>query len=208
MPPIAAMVAAPEPETEPEERAAFRLAGELFGCYILAEVGEEVLLIDKHAAHERVIFDRLKAEKRAVMSQTLLVPATFTPGEADTELLLENAALLEKLGFELEAFGRDSVVLRAVPADTDAADALPMLEELCEKLRLGGAAELESVQDELLHTVACKAAIKAGRSSAPKELEALAEKVLRGEVKYCPHGRPVSVTMTKKELDKRFGRLG
>lgn len=197
-----------EPEAETEEIPAFRLVGEAFGCYILVEVGEEMLLIDKHAAHERVIFDRMKAEKRAVMSQSLLLPVTFTPGEADTELLLENAAALEKLGFEIEAFGRDSIVLRALPADTDAADALPMLEELCEKLRRGGESELGGVQDELLHTVACKAAIKAGRSSTPKELEALAEKVLRGEVKYCPHGRPVSVTMTKKELDKRFGRLG
>ncbi len=190
------------------EEAPFRVIGEVFGCYILVQQGEELVLIDKHAAHERILFDQLKAQKRSVMSQTLLVPVTLTPGEADAQLLLENAPTLEKLGFEIEPFGADSVVLRAVPADTDEAEAKPMLEEILETLRAGIKPDSESALDEILHTIACKAAIKAGRSSALQELDALARRVLTGEVRYCPHGRPVSIVLSKKELDKRFGRLG
>ncbi|MBR4058071.1 MAG: DNA mismatch repair endonuclease MutL [Oscillospiraceae bacterium] len=190
------------------EETPFRVIGEVFGCYILVQQGEELVLIDKHAAHERILFDQLKAQKRSVMSQTLLVPVTLTPGEADAQLLLENAPTLEKLGFEIEPFGADSVVLRAVPADTDEAEAKPMLEEILETLRAGLKPDGESALDEILHTIACKAAIKAGRSSALQELDALARRVLTGEVRYCPHGRPVSIVLSKKELDKRFGRLG
>ena len=195
------------PSSEPEAPA-FILVGEALGCYILVELGDSLVLIDKHAAHERLIFDRLKAEKRPVMSQTLLLPVTLSPGAGDAELLLANAEMLERLGFEIEPFGRESVVLRAVPADTDAADAQPMLEELLEKLRSHQGLDADGALDEVLHTVACKAAIKAGRRSEPQELRALAEKVLSGQVKYCPHGRPVSVTVTRRELDKLFGRLG
>ncbi len=190
------------------EETPFCVIGEVFDCYILVQRGEELVLIDKHAAHERILFDQLKAQKRSVMSQTLLMPVTLTPGEADAQLLLENVPTLEKLGFEIEPFGADSVVLRAVPADTDEAEAKPMLEEILETLRAGLKPDSESALDEILHTIACKAAIKAGRGSAMQELDALARRVLTGEVRYCPHGRPVSIVLSKKELDKRFGRLG
>ena len=201
---------APKPQSAAETPAApeFRLVGEAFSCYILVERGEELIFIDKHAAHERILFDRLKAQKRSVMSQMLLVPVTLSPGAGDTELLLENAPLLEKLGFELEAFGSDSVVLRAVPAETDCADARAMLEEILEKLKRADSPDPDAALDEVLHTVACKAAIKAGKNSTPEELSALAARVLSGEVRYCPHGRPVSFSRLKKELDKLFGRLG
>ena len=194
------------PETEAEEP--IRLVGEAFDCYILVQQGETLTLIDKHAAHERILFDRLKAQKRSIMSQSLLVPVTLSPGAGDAELLLASAPMLETLGFELEAFGEDSVVLRAVPADTDETEARSMLEEILEKLRRGSAPDSDAALDEILHTIACKAAIKAGRSSTPEELLAIARRVLSGEIRYCPHGRPVSHAVTKKELDKRFGRLG
>ena len=194
------------PETEEAEPV--RLVGEAFDCYILVQQGETLTLIDKHAAHERILFDKLKAQKRSVMSQSLLIPVTLSPGAGDAELLLDNAPMLEELGFEIEAFGADSVVLRAVPADTDETEARSMLEEILEKLRQGDTPGGETALDEILHTIACKAAIKAGRSSTPEELLAVAQRVLSGEVRYCPHGRPVSHTVTKQELDKRFGRLG
>ncbi len=197
----------PEKEEMPETPD-FRLVGEAFACYILVEQGENLIFIDKHAAHERILFDKLKAEKRELMRQTLLVPVTFSPGAGDTELLLENAATLEKLGFEIEAFGSDSVVLRAVPAETEAGDARAMLEEILEKLKNADGPDPDAALDEILHTVACKAAIKAGKRSTPEELTALAARVLSGEVRYCPHGRPVSFSRPKKELDKLFGRLG
>ncbi len=202
----------PKPQPRSEESGSeapeFRLVGEAFACYILVERGEDLIFIDKHAAHERILFDRLKAQKRSLMSQMLLVPVTMSPGAGDTELLLENAPLLEKLGFELEAFGSDSVVLRAVPAETDSGDARAMLEEILDRLKNAERPDPDAALDEILHTVACKAAIKAGRSSTPEELKALAERVLSGEVRYCPHGRPVSFTRSKRELDKLFGRLG
>ena len=182
----------------------FRVIGEAMNTYILVEEGETLLLIDKHAAHERMIFDRLQAQDGEVMSQTLLTPVTFSPGAEDADVLLENAALLGEMGFEMEPYGRDSVILRAVPADIGGSETA-LLEELCEKFRRGG--EKENRRDEILHTVACKAAIKAGWDTDDREMRVIAEKVLSGEVRYCPHGRPVSVRLTKKELDKQFMRL-
>ncbi|MCL2343468.1 MAG: DNA mismatch repair endonuclease MutL [Firmicutes bacterium] len=201
-------VSAPEPnparKPEPVIESPPRLVGEALGTYIIVEVQDSLVLIDKHAAHERVLFDRLRAEKGPHMSQALLGPLTFSPGGAETELLLQNLETLEALGFALEPYGEGAVVLRAVPADTDPSDAVPLLEELLEKLRVGRGADFK---EELLYSVACKAAIKAGKSSEMEELMELAKRVLSGEIKYCPHGRPVSVTITKKELDKQFKRI-
>ena len=184
-----------------------KILGEAMKTYILVERGEDLILIDKHAAHERMIFDRLKAQDRAVMAQSLLVPVTLRPDAADAELLERNAALLSSLGFEIEPYGEADFVVRALPADIDAADVSGAIEEICEKLRRGGAPKAEEARDEILHTVACKAAIKAGWDNAPEELERLVEAVLSGAVKYCPHGRPVSAVLTKKELDKLFRRI-
>ena len=172
--------------------------------YIIAEAGDRLVYIDKHAAHERLLFDRLRAEGYRPMSQPLLAPLTCSPGARGTELLMENSKTLEELGFEIERYGEGAVALRAVPADTDPADASALLEELAEKLRFGRGTDF---REELLYSVACKAAIKAGKNSQPEELMALIKRVLSGEIKYCPHGRPVSVTVTKKELDKQFRRI-
>lgn len=183
-----------------------RVIGEALGTYIVAELDGEMLLIDKHAAHERMIFDRLKAQNREIMSQTLLSPVIIKPDAGDAELIEKNAQLLSSLGFEIEPFGASDFAIRAVPDDIDPGEAASAAEELCEKLRCGGV-DAGSVRDELLHTVACKAAIKAGRRHDTAELERIAEAVASGEVKYCPHGRPVSARLTKKELDKFFSRI-
>ena len=184
-----------------------KILGEAMKTYILVEAGEELILIDKHAAHERVIFDRLKAQDRAIMAQSLLAPVTLRPSGADAELLESSAALFAALGFEIEPFGAEEYVVRALPADMDAADVGSAIEEICEKLRRGLTPRPEEARDEILHTVACKAAIKAGWDNTPEELEALVGAVLSGRVKYCPHGRPVSAVLTKKELDKLFRRI-
>ncbi len=182
----------------------WRLLGECMNTYILAETEQGLLLIDKHAAHERLLFDRLKAQPQAVMSQTLLLPQPLRPDGESRELLEKNAALLASLGFELESFGEEDMILRALPADIDAADGAAAVEEICEKLRRGGE---DLARDKILQTVACKAAIKAGKSSDARELALLAEKVIAGEIRYCPHGRPVATLITKTELDKRFKRI-
>ena len=184
-----------------------KILGEALKTYILVEVGEELLLIDKHAAHERMNFDRLKAMDRQILSQTLLAPAPLRVDAGDGELLEQNGELLEQLGFEIEPFGRGEYIIRAVPADILPSDAVPAIEEILEKLRRGKAPDPQSVKDELLHTVACKAAIKAGWDTSRAELERIVTEVLSGRVKYCPHGRPVSAVLSKKDLEKMFKRI-
>ena len=185
----------------------YRLIGEALKLYILVEVGDTLLLIDKHAAHERMIFDRLKAQDRRVMAQTLLESVTLRLTDAERELIEENAALLEELGFELEPFGDEDYILRAVPADMESADARAAVEEILEKLSAGQSPDPKSARDEILHTVACKAAVKAGWDTDPLELRRVAEAVLSGQVRYCPHGRPVSASLSRKDLDKLFKRI-
>lgn len=196
---------AQKPSPAPDD--AVRIVGEAMETYIVAEYGAELVFIDKHAAHERIIFDRLASEKHTIMRQSLLAPQTFTPGAHDTELLIGALPLLAEFGFELEPFGEDSIIIRSVPADIDAHDCVPMLEQFLEKLRNGQRLSPDASRDELLHSVACKAAIKAGRRSEPGELLALAQRVVSGEIKYCPHGRPVLWTVTKSDLDKNFKRI-
>lgn len=197
----------------PLERAAppaeppARLIGEAMHTYILVEKGETLILIDKHAAHERINFDRLRQSPADIPSQTLLEPLPFTPDASDADVLQQYGNVLAELGFTLEPFGRNDYILRGVPAQLDAADALPALEEICAQLRHGARMDAQSVRDEVLKTVACKAAIKAGWQTEPEELLRLADAVCAGEVKYCPHGRPVAVTLTRRELDKLFKRI-
>lgn len=184
-----------------------RLIGEAMHTYILVEKGETLILIDKHAAHERINFDRLRQSPADIPSQTLLEPLPFTPDASDADVLQQYGDVLAELGFTLEPFGRNDYILRGVPAQFDAADALPALEEICAQLRHGAQMDAQSVRDEVLKTVACKAAIKAGWQTEPEELLRLADAVCAGEVKYCPHGRPVAVTLTRRELDKLFKRI-
>ncbi len=185
----------------------FRLIGEALKLYILVEAGDELILIDKHAAHERMIFDRLKQQERSIMAQTLLESITLRPDGEARDLLEENADLLTDLGFELEPYGEEDYILRAVPADMNPGDARAAIEEIVEKLRCGKAPDPQGIRDEILHTVACKAAIKAGYVTDSAELLRIVEEVLSGRVKYCPHGRPVSAVLARKDLDKLFKRI-
>ena len=184
-----------------------KIVGEALKTYIIVEVEDRIILIDKHAAHERMNFDRLKAQQREIPAQQLLAPITRRVTAEEMGLLEEFGELFEEFGFEIEPFGEHEVILRAVPADILLDDALPALEEILEHLEEGNAPDPRSARDELLHTVACKAAIKAGWNTGMAELERIAAEVLSGRVKYCPHGRPVSATVTRKELDKLFLRI-
>ena len=190
---------------EPPKEAPWRIAGEVLHTYIICESEDGcVWLIDKHAAHERINFDRLKAAKTPPMRQTLLQPVAAELTKEDGALLLENLSLLEQFGFACEDFGDGAVLVREVPADIDAGDTVSTLEEFAENLRSGKS--LEEKRENLLHTMACKAAIKGGWTSDLSELKVLVEKVQSGEVRYCPHGRPVAVKLTKYELEKMFKR--
>ncbi|MCI2058871.1 MAG: DNA mismatch repair endonuclease MutL [Oscillibacter sp.] len=185
--------------------APWRIAGEVLNTYIICETEEgEIFLIDKHAAHERLNFNRLEAQKEPPMRQTLLLPETVRLSREDAALLLSQRPLLESLGFACEDFGGDTLLVREVPADLDPEDAAAALEEFAEKLRTGRSPEER--REALLHTMACKAAVKAGMHSDSRELRVLADAVQSGEIHYCPHGRPVAVKITKYQLEKLFHR--
>ena len=197
----------PEQQTmEPlREEAPWRIAGEVLRTYIVCESEEGcVWLIDKHAAHERINFDRLKASRTAPMRQMLLKPAIAELSREDAAAVLDNLPLLEELGFSCEDFGGGAVLVREVPADLDAGETSAALEEFAGTLRGGGT--LDEKREELLHTIACKSAIKGGWKSDVSELRVLVEKVQSGEVRYCPHGRPVAVKLSRYELEKLFKR--
>ena len=197
-------VAQPEPVSEQEEP--WVIKGELFNTYIMVEQGEKVLLIDKHAAHERVNFDKLKAEGYKPMVQELLVPVTFTPAPEEREVLLSQLELLAKFGFEVEEFGAAALAVRAVPDYLETGEIEGALLELARRIRVTGSADPAAARDELMHTMACKAAIKGGQKNGAAELMEVAEMVMSGQVKYCPHGRPVAIEMTRYQLEKQFKR--
>ena len=199
--------AQPEPAPrQPQEEIPWRVAGEVLNTYIIVEQGDKILLIDKHAAHERMNFDRLKAQGYRPMVQSLLTPAVFTPPAEEGAVLLQNLPLLSRFGFDAEDFGGGAIIVRAAPADVDPEDIPATLEEIASKLLTTGRANPDAARDELMHTMACKAAIKGGQKNSPQELEKVAAAVLRGEVKYCPHGRPVAIELTRGQLEKQFKR--
>lgn len=185
-----------------------RYVGEVFRTYILAERGDELCLIDKHAAHERQLYERLAANYGNVPSQMLLEPAAIDLAAEEKQALLDNIPLLENAGLEIADFGGNTVVLRAVPADVEPQNAESLLVEIANKLLKGGHDALNEHTEWVLHSISCRAAIKAGDKSSPQELLALAEKILSGEVPpFCPHGRPCVLKLTRKELEKQFGRI-
>ena len=207
--PQPAPVPTPTPAAEKvavPERESWKIAGELFNTYILVEQGEKVLLIDKHAAHERMNFDRMKAQGYEPMVQQLLAPVTFTPDARERAALVDNLPLLADFGFGVEEFGTAALIVRQAPFDVDTGDIANTLTEIAGRLLTTGTADPGAARDELLHTMACKAAIKGGWKSGVQELERVAKAVMDGSVKYCPHGRPVAIELTRKDLEKQFKR--
>ncbi len=200
----------PEPQQEvlpmPKE-APWRMVGELYKSYILVEQGDEAFLIDKHAAHERILFEKFRAREQQIDSQSLLTPAPVRLRADAAAQLLAKQELLEQLGFEIEEFGENTLLVRRIPMDLGEGEIADALLEMADDLLSGRGADTDTVRDELLHTMACKAAIKAGWLSDEQELLALVKEVMgREELKYCPHGRPICVTLSKKMLEREFKR--
>ena len=204
-----------EPQAEEMEQTAlempavqdWRMVGELYNSYILVEQGEEAFLIDKHAAHERILFEKLKANQEKISAQSLLQPIPVRLSPSAAAELLSNTGMLDELGFEIEEFGENTVLLRQIPMDLDPGDAADAVESLAADLLSGRRESKDTVRDELLHTVACKAAIKAGWVNDEAELLAVVKEVMaREDLKYCPHGRPICITLSKKQLEKQFKR--
>ena len=221
-PVVAPAVTPPLPKVEPEQIAMdepeqitlpmpqqipWRMVGELYNSYIIVEQGDEAYLIDKHAAHERILFEKLKANQEKISSQMLLSALSVRLLPAAAAELLSNKDMLEELGFEIEEFGDSTLLVRQIPMDLSPDMAAEALESLAADLMTGRREHKETVRDEILHTVACKAAIKAGWNNDEAELLALVKQVMEDEnLKHCPHGRPICITLSKKQLEKQFKR--
>ena len=209
--PVAPIVAeAPEMEQvelDMPQEITWQMVGQLFDSYILVQQGDDAFLIDKHAAHERILFDKLKANQEAISSQALLTPVALRLSPAAAAELLSNQELVAELGFEIEEFGENTVLLRQIPMDLSPDAAAETMETIAADLLSGRRERADTIRDEILHTVACKAAIKAGWKNDQQELLALVKQVMADEnLKYCPHGRPICITLTKKQLEKQFKR--
>ncbi len=191
---------------EPEEVIDVILIGEAFSTYIVAQMGDSVFMIDKHAAHERILFNELK-NNCEIEVQALLTPVTVVLPKQEYNIIIDNLDILNKNGFEIDDFGNSSVVVRAVPTTLIGEDISSLVSEIAESLQKSGKVEIE-ICENLYHTVACKAAIKAGTKISTTEMLELAKKVLHTkEIMYCPHGRPVAFEIKKRELEKMFGRI-
>lgn len=193
---------------EPEEAPASRLIGEVFGTYLLMQQGEDQLvLIDKHAAHERLLYEKLRREGGGREAQMLLEPATVTLDKNEYAAVLEARELFAQAGFEVDDFGSGTIAVRSAPLSLDKEDAASAVMEMAGYL-LSSRKELTTEHlDWLYHNIACRAAVKAGDFSSMEELAALARRLRENpDVRYCPHGRPISVVITRRELEKQFGR--
>lgn len=191
---------------EPEEKPEIRIIGEAFSTYIIAETGSSIYMIDKHAAHERILFNELKKRQSSEV-QALLTPVTVTLTPEEYGAVTQNTEILSKAGFEIEDFGNTSVRVYAVPATLTKEDTEALVSELAGSLLKTSRPEIERLED-IYHTVACRAAIKAGNKLSPLEMKKLAERVLGSDdVMYCPHGRPVAFEIKRRELEKQFGRI-
>ena len=189
-----------------DEAPIIRVIGQVFDTYIVAEMGESVYLIDKHAAHERILFNSLK-DSVEISVQQLLTPISVTLNPNEYDAIINNTDLLLNSGFEIDDFGNSSVIVRAIPSFLTDEDVTSLVSEIAEGIMKSGSITTQR-QDDLFHTVACKAAIKAGSKTTLVEMQSLAEKVLNNhDVMYCPHGRPVAFEIKKRELEKQFARI-
>lgn len=186
-----------------------RYIGEAFGTYIIAEKNnKEILFIDKHAAHERMIYEKLKEEKAASFSQILLQPITVTLEKSEYDAAINNLHMFKACAFDVEDFGNSTVIVRSAPQYLDAADISDCIAEMADYIAMGKNDIFTEKMDWFYHNVACRSAIKAGNKSTPQELIDIVKKLEENpQIKYCPHGRPVCIVMTKNEIEKQFGRV-
>ncbi len=205
---------ASEPETPEQTQleqgaAPLRYVGEVFDTYIITQRGTDVCFIDKHAAHERAIYEQLAAQYGAVASQMLLAPVTVRLSAEEKDALLQHADILASSGVEAEDFGGTSVIVRAVPADVVPESVDDLVTDLARRFLANPRETVSERTEWVLHSIACRAAIKGGDKTHAQQLMRLAQDVLDGRIPpFCPHGRPIVLKVTKKELEKQFGRQG
>ena len=183
------------------------MIGEVFRTYILAEVSDSLILVDKHAAHERILYEKLHSERKPLDHQVLLSPFTVTLSSEECDAVLSNLDVVDQLGFLVEDFGNSMLLVREIPALLDQHDASQLLAEIAINLKNHKHDPIPQILDDLFHSVACKAAVKAHDKNEPLELQTLLERVYYDDaIRYCPHGRPVIQVWTKAKINKLFGR--
>ncbi len=212
---ISAEVVSPIPaqgmpeQTTIQESSPLRLIGELAGTYILLERQGDLVLVDKHAAHERLLYEKLKTEIAYGNRQVLLTPLTLELSRDEAAALLEHTKQVEALGFLIEDFGGGSVLVREVPLEMGERDIALLLGDIAAKLLVGRQDITPDVLDKLYYNIACKAAVRARDKNSLPELAALVDRLAENpQITHCPHGRPVQVTLTGNEIEKMFGRQG
>ena len=197
-------------ETTVFEDEYFEIIGQIFNTYIIAEKGDEMMIIDQHAAHERLKYEELLREldSRSPFSQMLIEPVVVNLSASEMAAYRKNKKLFDETGFESEEFGGDSVIIRYAPGEIEMGEVEPLFSELV--------AQSEDMKHELigdkyqriLYTIACKSAVKANMRMSVQEMESLVRNVLRlKNINTCPHGRPIIITMSKKEIEKEFKRI-
>ncbi|MBQ7595969.1 MAG: DNA mismatch repair endonuclease MutL [Clostridia bacterium] len=207
----------PVPEEKPNQAAPenkafipepFRVIGEAFKTYIIVEQGDKMLIIDKHAAHERMIFESLKKNVNDAESQLLLAPVTVTLSKEEYSAVLENTDILSKAGYAVEDFGQGMVIVTECPTFIESGDIESVISELAGYLAENKKDLIPEKLDWIYHSTACRAAIKSGDYTSSYEMEKFVESLLSSpDIRYCPHGRPVLMEMSKKEIEKNFGRI-
>ena len=196
------------PQSEPAEAAApGRIIGELFDTYILVESGSELLMVDKHAAHERYIYEQLKARGQGAEPQLLLVPETVSLSREEHLALINGLDAANRGGFEIEDFGDTEVIVRAAPMWTEKADIADIVRWMAGALMKGADVSVPDFLDELYHSIACRSAVKAHDKSTPGDLKYIVDFVAREDIRYCPHGRPVVCSVTRRQIEKMFKRI-
>ena len=209
--PVQKVIPEPEKPIEIKEEKTennLRLIGEAYKTYILIELNGTLCVIDKHAAHERILFNKLKSENQNSGSQILLAPVTVTLGKEEYSAVTENLETISKAGFEVQDFGDGTVIVRSCPMDLEDCEIVPLIGEIAEYIIKNRRDITNEHLDWIYHNVACRSAIKAGDDNSDRELLALAKQVVEdNEVRFCPHGRPVMIELSKYELEKQFGRV-
>ncbi len=221
-------VIAPQPEREepvniakPEEEAAkteetvfideyFEIVGQVFDTYIIAQKGDEMMIIDQHAAHERLKYEELKRdiEAKQPMSQMLIEPVVINMSGDEMDAYEENSETFAEMGFDCDVFGDDSLIVRGVPGDIGLGEVELFVKELIFQAKNLKKQLISEKKQCIMYSIACKSAIKANRKLSTEEMQTLVRNVLRlKNINTCPHGRPIIITMSKKELEKEFKRI-
>jgi DNA mismatch repair protein MutL len=193
--------------TDDGENISFRLVGEAFKTYLIVEIENELYFIDKHAAHERMNYEQFKAQE-TVEVQMLLSPVAVNLSKDEFEAVTDNSDLLEQCGFEIEPFGESTVVVRSVPSLVGDSDVRDLITEIAQKLLEHKTDITPDKIDWIYHSASCRGAIKAGDKTTPQEQELFVKKLLSmPEIRFCPHGRPVFIKISKYDIEKQFGRV-